>query len=104
MSDESERREAVRNDWLSYPVAAKRRSVKASQRRKILAAQPTCYRCLTAPATEVDHVVAVCLGGTDQPHNLAGICRPCHLTKSAREANHVRWHVKKVPYRKGGEQ
>lgn len=102
MSDESERREAVRNDWRAYPVSIKRRTLRLAQRRKILEANPTCYRCQKAPSVEVDHVVPVCLGGTDRPHNLAGICRPCHLTKSAREANYVRWHVKKIPLRKGG--
>ena len=37
------------------------------------------------PATEVDHQVPKAQGGTDEPSNLAAICRPCHLAKTAEE-------------------
>lgn len=44
-----------------------------------------CYRC-GAAADEVDHVVPAYLGGTDDPSNLAAICRRCHAQKTGREA------------------
>jgi 5-methylcytosine-specific restriction protein A len=37
------------------------------------------------PATQVDHVVAVSNGGTDDEANLAAICTPCHKTKTKAE-------------------
>ncbi len=38
------------------------------------------------PATEVDHIVNVESGGTDDDSNLEAICSPCHKAKTAREA------------------
>lgn len=48
-----------------------------------------CYRC-GEHATEVDHVLALCFGGADHPHNLAAICTPCHKIKTAAEAAEMR--------------
>ncbi|WP_245392277.1 HNH endonuclease [Salinicola halophyticus] len=39
------------------------------------------------PATEVDHIVNVEAGGTDDDSNLEAICSPCHKAKTAREAH-----------------
>lgn len=103
METQSARREAVRNDWRAYPTERRRTGVSRKDRQRTLEAKPTCYVCKRAPSTEVDHVVPKCLGGSDGRHNLAGICRPCHLTKSAAEANFVRWHVKRIPHRKQTE-
>ncbi len=47
------------------------------------------YRCLMCGRTsadvklEVDHVVPVDAGGTDELHNLAALCRDCNAGKSA---------------------
>lgn len=38
-------------------------------------------------ATEVDHIVNVASGGTDDWGNLSSICAPCHKVKTARESN-----------------
>lgn len=43
-----------------------------------------CYLC-GGKATEVDHVVPVFEGGTDDLSNLRAICRTCHRSKSGRE-------------------
>lgn len=58
-------------------------------RRSILADEPLCRMCsaigrVTA-AVEVDHIVAVVDGGSDDRSNLQPLCVPCHDTKSARE-------------------
>ncbi len=37
------------------------------------------------PARDVDHRVPKHLGGSDDPENLASLCRAHHLTKTARE-------------------
>lgn len=46
-------------------------------------------RC-TVSATQVDHIKSVHLGGTDDLSNLASVCKPCHDTKTAREAQAAR--------------
>lgn len=95
------RRDDVRNDWNNYPPRQQRNSISAKVRREILGDGMRCYLCGWELATEVDHIRPVCLGGTDDRDNLAGACRACHLSKSGREANHVRWHVLKIGPRKG---
>jgi 5-methylcytosine-specific restriction protein A len=60
-------------------------------RERVLRRAPLCYICLAASpqrvtvALEVDHVRPLSQQGTDDDSNLAGICKPCHLDKSARE-------------------
>ncbi|EIV7688879.1 TPA: HNH endonuclease [Salmonella enterica] len=48
-----------------------------------------CVLCLAdgraVPATDVDHIVAVEHGGTDELSNLQSLCTPCHCSKMARE-------------------
>lgn len=47
----------------------------------------TCRVCgLTTKDLEVDHVVNVAQGGTDDDGNLQAICIPCHRAKTARES------------------
>jgi 5-methylcytosine-specific restriction protein A len=43
-----------------------------------------------APALEVDHVVPVAEGGTDEAWNLRAICPPCHKIKTQEEAKRGR--------------
>jgi hypothetical protein len=76
---------------MADPIIARRRTKaeeKGWQRRsrglfKRLVAQdgPTCYLCRSAPATLVEHVWPVRLGGTDHPYNLRVACRPCNSKK-----------------------
>lgn len=52
----------------------------------ILNRDPLCQICGKAPATEVDHIVAMAKGGSrDDEDNLRGVCRPCHSRKGVRE-------------------
>lgn len=47
----------------------------------------TCRVCgLTTKDLEVDHIINVAQGGTDDDGNLQAICIPCHKTKTARES------------------
>jgi 5-methylcytosine-specific restriction endonuclease McrA len=46
-------------------------------------------RCISH-ATEVDHIVAHYLGGTDEPGNLQAVCRPCHASRTAAQARAAR--------------
>lgn len=53
-------------------------------RRIVLAGNPTCAYC-SAPATTVDHVIAVSNGGTHELINLVPACRRCNSRKQARD-------------------
>jgi len=58
-------------------------------REGVLRANPLCVECQRrgelAAAAEVDHVVALADGGTDDL--LQSLCKTCHDAKSAAEAN-----------------
>jgi len=54
-------------------------------RRIILRRDPICKICGRAPSTEVDHIIPREAGGTDDPDNLQGACKPCHSRKTAQE-------------------
>jgi len=47
----------------------------------------TCQVCqLVTLDLEVDHIVNIAQGGTDDDANLQALCVPCHQAKTAREA------------------
>lgn len=53
----------------------------------LLRDQYTCKVCdLTTNQLEVDHIVNLAQGGSDDDDNLQAICIPCHKAKTAREA------------------
>jgi 5-methylcytosine-specific restriction protein A len=61
------------------------RGYGASWRRlrlRILERDPTCRICLAAPSTTVDHIISKRNGGTDDDHNLRGVCASCNARKS----------------------
>jgi 5-methylcytosine-specific restriction endonuclease McrA len=62
-------------------------------RERVLLTEPICYICkekgLITPAKEVDHIKPLFLGGTDDMENLAGICIPCHKSKSIKERGQI---------------
>ena len=47
--------------------------------------QPLCAVCQRAPSVELDHIVPLSLGGSDDGDNLQGLCKACHREKTARE-------------------
>ena len=53
---------------------------------RLLRANPLCVRCMERGrpqlAVEVDHIVALCNGGTETDDNRQGLCRDCHRQKS----------------------
>jgi 5-methylcytosine-specific restriction protein A len=55
---------------------------------RILRRDPLCKHCLptkVAASTQIDHIVALHLGGSEDDSNLQGLCDPCHEAKSAKE-------------------
>lgn len=59
-------------------------------RAAVLRANPLCIHCQRAGrvtlADEVDHIIPLAKGGTDEFKNLQGLCRDCHARKSAGES------------------
>ena len=49
-------------------------------------AQPLCVRCQEQgrirAATELDHIIALVNGGTNDPENFQGLCSDCHEQKT----------------------
>jgi 5-methylcytosine-specific restriction protein A len=61
-------------------------------RRAILDQNPLCVSCLekgrTTTAQEVDHIIALMKGGTNEPENLQGLCFSCHDAKTKQDKGH----------------
>ena len=79
---------SVNTRWGRYPRS--RRRLPESVRQFVLKRDE--YLCqiggmkCVGTATQVDHVVPDYLGGSDEPENLRGVCKNCHLEKSLAEA------------------
>jgi 5-methylcytosine-specific restriction endonuclease McrA len=58
-------------------------------RERLLSDEPLCRYCLSTGfirgATVVDHVIALALGGSNDPENLAPACTDCNDAKSTDE-------------------
>ena len=86
--------------WARVDPAAKRRYGAAWQvlRARVLREEPRCRIC-GAPATDVDHIIAVADGGGMYDRaNLRALCSECHKRHTA-EQNRVR--RKRQQQRKG---
>lgn len=59
-------------------------------RKLVLLEEPLCRQCLaegrTTQAREVDHIIPLEAGGTDDRANLQALCRQCHKQKTAFDA------------------
>lgn len=53
-------------------------------RLMVLRAEPLCRQC-GAPATDVDHILPLARGGTNEAGNLRSLCAGCHSRKTNRE-------------------
>lgn len=55
-----------------------------------LARHPLCVECqakgMVVAAAEVDHIVPLADGGTNDDENLQSLCKSCHSRKTARES------------------
>lgn len=64
------------------PDRRQRGRAGVAERQRIRAEEPLCRVCLaegrTRPTTEVDHIVPLSQGGTDDRGNKQGLCDPCH--------------------------
>lgn len=62
-------------------------------RREILRVRPLCVECeregRAEAATEIDHVVALCNGGSNEAENLQPLCSEHHRRKTASDLGYV---------------
>lgn len=76
---------------LQHPKPLRKISGSRWQRLRVavLSDNPLCVQCLktgrVTSAAEVDHIVPVHKGGTDELHNLQPLCKPCHESKTRRD-------------------
>lgn len=72
-----------------------RKQLPAAVRRKVLA-RGVCSQCNTdmhnsqSPPFEIDHIVPLALGGTDDLSNLRLLCQPCHKAKTKHDLRMIR--------------
>jgi len=67
-------------------------------RRRILREhRAICYLCGKPGADQVDHVVPVSRGGTDEDANLRPVHRRCHERKTGREARAAQPNRRRAP-------
>jgi 5-methylcytosine-specific restriction endonuclease McrA len=63
-------------------------------RSRLLRGEPLCRYCLEfgvlRAAVEIDHIVPLHLGGTEDDSNKQPLCKSCHDAKSARERGSVK--------------
>lgn len=79
--------------WSKRPDAPKRTLTGRPlqrERKRIFQQQPLCVLCRKVghirAATELDHIIPLSQGGTDEPANLQGLCGDCHKEKTANES------------------
>jgi 5-methylcytosine-specific restriction protein A len=72
--------------WAQPSRTTEVRTRRASDRRRLLQANPICVLCWTAPSTIRDHIVPLAEGGPDTAENTQALCKPCHDIKSQAEA------------------
>ena len=63
----------------------------------ILRDRGQCVKCGSLERLEVDHILAVSLGGANNIENLQTLCRACHAGKSARDKARKRWRDAGLP-------
>ena len=63
-------------------------------RARLLYDQPLCVACEAAGAVtlaqQVDHIVPLYKGGTNDDSNMQGLCVECHKVKTAKDMGHRR--------------
>lgn len=65
------------------------RAGQKQRARRLRRSGGLCERCLergrTSPATVVDHIVPLALGGSDDDENTRNLCGPCHREATAQQ-------------------
>lgn len=59
-------------------------------RERVIAANPICVKCKRNLVDDVDHIIPIAQGGTDDIDNLQGLCRGCHAKKTKKDHNPIK--------------
>ena len=78
------------------------------RRASTLKRHPLCQLNLpgcTIRSTQADHIIPMAEGGTHDPDNLRGVCKPCQDTKAKEEAarGRARWQATRPTRRRKPE-
>ena len=86
----------IQSETHQHPSRGKRKHIKKGTRQKIVDKQGNlcgdCKLTLT-PFFQIDHVIGIQFGGTDEESNLMALCCECHAKKSVTE-NRCRKRIK----------
>lgn len=66
--------------------------VYQEMKKRIIEIDKVCRFCMKAPATTIDHVFPLGLGGCNHDHNLVGSCEPCNNFKNS-------YHPKEINFK-----
>ncbi len=74
---------------VGQPDRRKRGRAGQRDRAQVIAEEPLCRLCLKrnveSPTEEVDHIVPLSAGGSDERRNKQGLCSLCHAAKTKAE-------------------
>jgi len=69
--------------WGPAPLTHRSPTDPTTRRCVISRSEGQCASCHGPPPFDVDHIVPVALGGTDDLSNLQALCKPCHRRKTS---------------------
>ena len=59
-----------------------------------------CGKKISLEETDVDHIIALCLGGDNSDDNFRSLCEDCHKKKTKQDADRVR-SVRRIKLMRG---
>lgn len=78
------------------PNVSKRKDLKEHQklRKKLITDNPDakCNCCGSKERLQIDHILAIGIGGTDELSNVQVLCEKCHKKKTKREREEYGWN------------
>jgi hypothetical protein len=72
--------------FFDYEKKPSRKELPQGQRKRILDKfDNTCSECPSSDELEIDHIVPLCDGGSNDDENLQVLCNDCHIKKTSKE-------------------
>lgn len=85
--EKERKREALKE--MRLKLSGKRRSIPLKVKRVVLERQKECQICGSLNNLQIDHILPVSLGGTNDLDNLRVLCRQCNMEEWARHFKRV---------------
>ena len=62
-------------------------NISSADKSRVMYEEPGCASCgVATEPLQIDHIIPVHLGGSDERVNLQRLCIPCHTAKTSKEA------------------